>query len=273
MFDYTAPEKLLKNRVILITGAGNGIGRAAAMDCSRLGATVILLGRTLEKLEAVYDEIESAGHGQPAIYPLDLRNAKDEDYIELAEILEGEFGHLDGLLHNASILGQLTPISNYESRTWRLVMHVNVTAPFMMTQALLPLLEKSEDASVIFTSSSVGVQGKAYWGAYSASKFATEGLAQVLAEETENTSKIRVNIINPGATRTNMRAQAYPGEDPALNLAPEDIMPAYQYVLGPDSLGITGQRFNAQEMPKPQKEEAKITDEDSKVTDDKSKKS
>jgi NAD(P)-dependent dehydrogenase (short-subunit alcohol dehydrogenase family) len=255
MLDYTAPEKLLKNRVILITGAGDGIGRAAAIDCARLGATVILLGRTLEKLEAVYDEIESAGHGQPAIYPLDLRTATDENYIELAEILEGEFGSLDGLVHNASILGQRTPISNYESRTWQLVMHVNVTAPFMMTQALLPLLEISDDASIIFTSSSVGTQGKAYWGAYSVSKFATEGMAQVLSEETENTSKIRVNIINPGATRTNMRAQAYPGEDPALNLAPEDIMPTYQYLLGPDSIGVTGQRFNAQEMSQPPQQE------------------
>ncbi|MDC9719522.1 MAG: YciK family oxidoreductase [Gammaproteobacteria bacterium] len=246
MFNYTAPEKLLNNRVILITGAGDGIGRAAALDCARLGATVILLGRTLEKLEAVYDTIEASGYSQAAIFPLDLRSAKDEQYIKLAQILKAEFGHLDGLIHNASILGQRTPISNYESRTWNLVMHVNATAPFMMTQALLPLLEASKDASIIFTSSSVGSQGKAYWGAYSASKFAIEGLAQVLAEETENTSKIRVNIINPGATRTNMRAQAYPGENPAVNLTPEDIMPVYQYLLGPDSCGVTGQRFNAQ---------------------------
>jgi|TARA_B110000977_G_scaffold198356_1_gene283045 NAD(P)-dependent dehydrogenase (short-subunit alcohol dehydrogenase family) len=258
MFDYTAPEKLLKNRIILITGAGSGIGRSAAMDCARLGATVILLGRTLAKLEAVYDEIVSAGHGQPAIYPLDLRTAKDEDYIELAEVLTEEFGCLDGLLHNASILGQLTPLSNYESRTWRLVMHVNVTAAFMMTQALLPLLETSKDASVIFTSSGVGNQGKAYWGAYSVSKFATEGMAQVLAQETENISNIRVNVINPGATRTSMRAQAFPGEDPALNLTPDDIMPTYQYLLGPDSLGVTGQRFNAQEMHKPKKQDTEV---------------
>ena len=165
MLDYTAPEQLLKNRVILITGAGDGIGRAAALDCARLGATAILLGRTIEKLEAVYDEIERAGHGQPAIYPLDLSTATDENYIELAQVFEREFGSLDGLVHNASILGQRTPISNYESRTWQRVMQVNVTAPFMMTQALLPLLETSNDASIIFTSSSVGAQGKAYWGA------------------------------------------------------------------------------------------------------------
>lgn len=258
MLNYIAADTLLKDRVILITGAGDGIGRAAAMDCARLGAMVILLGRTLEKLESVSDEIESAGYGQPAIYPLDLRTATDEDYQELADVLKEEFGCLDGLLHNASILGQLTPMSNYESRTWRLVMHVNVTAPFMMTQALLPLLEVSKDASVIFTSSGVGTQGKAYWGAYCVSKFATEGMAQVLAQETENTSKIRVNIINPGATRTSMRAQAFPGEDPALNLTPKEILPSYQYLLGPDSVGVTGQRFNAQEMQKPPKEETGI---------------
>jgi len=246
MFDYTAPDQLLKNRVILITGAGDGIGRAVAIDSARLGATVILLGRTIEKLEVVYDEIENAGYPQAAIYPLDLRSATDEDYISLAQVVEDEFGGLDGLVHNASILGQRTPLSNYESRTWNLVMQVNATAPFMMTQALLPLLEVSKDASIIFTSSGVGAQGKAYWGAYSVSKFATEGMAQILADETGNTSKIRVNIIDPGATRTSMRAQAYPGENPAQNPLPKDIMPVYQYLLGPDSLGITGQRFKAQ---------------------------
>jgi len=246
MFDYTAPDQLLKNRVILITGAGDGIGRAAAIDSARLGATVILLGRTIEKLEVVYDEIENAGYPQAAIYPLDLRSATDEDYISLAQVVEDEFGGLDGLVHNASILGQRTPLSNYESRTWNLVMQVNATAPFMMTQALLPLLEVSKDASIIFTSSGVGAQGKAYWGAYSVSKFATEGMAQILADETGNTSKIRVNIIDPGATRTSMRAQAYPGENPAQNPLPKDIMPVYQYLLGPDSLGITGQRLKAQ---------------------------
>jgi len=190
--------------------------------------------------------MKNAGYPQAAIYPLDLRSATDEDYISLAQVVEDEFGGLDGLVHNASILGQRTPLSNYESRTWNLVMQVNATAPFMMTQALLPLLEVSKDASIIFTSSGVGAQGKAYWGAYSVSKFATEGMAQILADETGNTSKIRVNIIDPGATRTSMRAQAYPGENPAQNPLPKDIMPVYQYLLGPDSLGITGQRFKAQ---------------------------
>ena len=252
MFDYTAPTSALANRTIVVTGAGAGIGRAAAKTYAALGATVVLMGRTEEKIETIYDEIANAGYPTPAIYPFDLSRAKEEDYDEMASILQAEFGHLHGLLHNASILGERTPLSQYEARTWRHVMHVNVNAAFMMTQALLPLLESSDDASVIFTSSSVGQQGKAYWGAYSVSKFATEGMAQVLAAELENISNIRVNTINPGATRTNMRAKAYPGEDPAINLAPEEIMSVYQYLMGPDSKGVTGQRFDAQALDGPQ---------------------
>lgn len=252
MFDYKAPDNSLANRTIVVTGAGAGIGRAAAKTYAALGATVVLLGRTEEKLESIYDEIIDQGSPTPAIYPFDLSRAKEEDYTEMATILEAEFGKLDGLLHNASLLGERTPLSQYEARTWRHVMHVNVNAGFIMTQALLPLLEASEDASIIFTSSSVGTQGKAYWGAYSVSKFATEGMAQIFAAELENISNIRVNTINPGPTRTNMRAKAYPGEDPAINLAPEEIMPVYQYLMGPDSKGVTGQRFDAQALGGPQ---------------------
>ncbi|HCH25206.1 MAG TPA: YciK family oxidoreductase [Oceanospirillaceae bacterium] len=251
MFDYKAPTHALANRTIVVTGAGSGIGRSAAKTYAALGATVVLMGRTEEKLESIYDEIVNQGSPTPAIYPFDLSRAKEQDYDEMATILQAEFGHLDGLLHNASILGERTPISQYEARTWRHVMHVNVNAAFMMTQSLLPLLEASADASIIFTSSGVGKQGKAYWGAYSVSKFATEGMAQILAEELENISNIRVNTINPGATRTNMRAKAYPGEDPAINLAPEDIMPVYHYLMGPDSKGVTGQRFDAQAIGSP----------------------
>ena len=187
MFDYKAPTHALANRTIVVTGAGSGIGRSAGKTYAALGATVVLMGRTEEKLESIYDEIVNQGSPTPAIYPFDLSRAKEQDYDEMATILQAEFGHLDGLLHNASILGERTPISQYEARTWRHVMHVNVNAAFMMTQSLLPLLEASADASIIFTSSGVGKQGKAYWGAYSVSKFATEGMAQILAEELENT--------------------------------------------------------------------------------------
>lgn len=246
MFSYQAPADALNNRIILVTGAGEGIGREAALQYAAHGATVILLGRTQEKLDKVYDEIESSGYAQAAIVPMNLEVATEHDYIELCNTLHLEFGRLDGILHNASILGVRAPIENFDPIIWHQVMQVNVNAPFMLTQTLMPLLTKSEDASIIFTSSSVGRKGKAYWGAYAVSKFATEGLMQVLADELENTANIRVNAINPGATRTNMRAFAYPGENPETLLTPAEIMPLYLYLIGPDSKEIQGQSMDAQ---------------------------
>jgi len=246
MFHYEAPADLLKDRIILVTGAGDGIGRSAAWHYASHGATVVLLGRTLEKLESLYDEIENAGLAKPAIVPLNLDTAAEHDYIELSNQLYEEFGRLDGVLHNAGILGMRTPIENYDPITWEQVMRINVHAPFMLTQTLLPLLSQSSDASVIFTSSGVGRKGRAYWGAYAVSKFATEGLMQVLADELENTPNIRVNAINPGATRTRMRAYAYPAEPPETNPTPDEIMPLYLYLMGPDSRDINGQSMDAQ---------------------------
>ena len=244
--DYRAAPDLLKDRVILVTGAGDGIGRAAAIAFAKHQATVVLLGRTISKLESVYDDIVNAGSPRPAIAPMNLAKAGGPDYSQLAERIESEFGRLDGILHNAGILGQLTPIEHHDVGTWAEVLHVNLTAPFVLSKMLLPLLKKSADASVIFTSSGVGRQGRAYWGAYAVSKFGTEGLSQVLADETEDTGTIRVNCINPGRTRTAMRRAAYPGEDPATLPAPEDILPAYLYLMGPDSHGITGKSLDAQ---------------------------
>jgi len=246
MFDYQAPEKLLANRYIVVTGAGDGIGRAAAISYAKHGATVILLGRTTEKLESVYDEIENAGGPQPAIVPLNLETATEHDYIDITNTIDKEFGRIDGILHNASLLGLRTPLESYDPVTWLQVMQVNVNAPFLLTQTLMPLLHRSEDASIIFTSSSVGRKGRAYWGAYSVSKFATEGMMQVMADEVDTTSNIRVNCINPGATRTAMRAYAYPAEDPMINPAPDAIMPLYLYLMGPDSKSINGKTLNAQ---------------------------
>lgn len=247
MFEYNAPPDLLKDRVILVTGAGDGIGRGAAKTFARHGATVILLGRTVAKLEAVYDEIEAEGGPQPAIIPLNLEGATFRDYEEVAVKIEEAFGRLDGLLHNASLLGDRTPIEHYDPDLWNKVMQVNLTAPFLLTKALLSVMRHSEDASIVFTSSSVGRKGRAYWGAYAVSKFGTEGLMQVLADElNDEHSRIRVNSVNPGATRTNMRAHAYPGENPAKNPTPEEIMPVYLYLMGKDSKGVTGQAFNAQ---------------------------
>ena len=237
-------NNLLENRTILVTGAGDGIGRATSKCYASQGATVILLGRTEEKLEAVYDEIVNEQCPTPVIVTLDLNTATPENYTELTEMLESEFGQLDGLLHNASVLGERKPLVQHSVAAWHEVMQVNLTAPFLMTKALLPLLEQAEQASIIFTSSGVGKKGKAYWGAYSVSKFGTEGMAQIWADELANTSNIRVNVINPGATRTNMRARAYPAENPETNPVPEDITGLYLYLMSDESLSIHGQSLD-----------------------------
>ena len=246
MFDYSARPDLLKGRVILVTGAGRGIGAAAAKTFAAHGATVLLLGKTEGNLNQLYDEIEAAGHPQPVVIPFNLETALPHQYDELAATIEAEFGRLDGLLHNAAIIGPRTPLEQLSGDNFMRVMQVNVNAMFMLTSTLLPLLKLSEDASVVFTSSSVGRKGRAYWGAYGVSKFATEGLMQTLADEVEGVAPIRANSVNPGATRTGMRAQAYPGENPASNPLPEAIMPVYLYLMGPDSRGVNGQAFDAQ---------------------------
>ena len=247
MQDYQAPADLLKDRIVMVTGAGSGIGRAAAKAYAAHGATVILVGRTVSRLEEVYDEIEAAGHPKPAIVPMNFEGAAVKDYEELAMTLEDNFGRLDGLLHNAGILGARSPVELYDPETWNKVMHVNATAPFLLSRAMIPLLRKSDDASMIFTSSGVGRQARAYWGAYAVSKFAVEGLAQLLADELDDERhNIRVNSLNPGATRTAMRVLAYPAEDPKKNPDPEQLMPVYLYLMGRDSKGVHGQQIDAQ---------------------------
>ncbi|RLA54005.1 MAG: YciK family oxidoreductase [Gammaproteobacteria bacterium] len=244
--DYAPRGDLLSRKTIVVTGAGDGIGRAAALRYAQYGATVILLGRTLSKLEAVYNEIEAAGGPQPSIIELDLATAAEANYQTLASGLAAEFPHLDGLLHNASILGDRRPIESASYASWQEVMRVNVNAQFLLTRYLLPQLQAAPAASIVFTSSGVGRTGRAYWGAYAVSKFATEGFMQVLADELENTSKVRVNSLNPGATNTSMRRTAYPAETPTDNPAPQDIMAAYLFLMGDDSAGVTGKAFNAQ---------------------------
>ena len=243
---YTCPQNLLEGRIILITGASDGIGRALAVQAAAHGAQVILHGRNTAKLEKVYDEIEALdGAPRPAIAVLDLAAAGSEAYTSLADSLAEEFGRLDGLVNNASILGERYTIEQYDAAMWQQVMHVNVTATFAITQVCLPLLHQSDDASIIFTSSGVGRVGKPFWGAYAVSKFATEGLSQVLASEQEH-GAIRVNCINPGAVRTEMRRAAYPAEDRDALKTAADILPTYLYLLGPDSKGVTGQSLDAQ---------------------------
>lgn len=243
--NYQAPEQALANKIILVTGAGDGIGREAALTYAKHGATVILLGRTVAKLEAVYDEIVAAEAAEPAIIPLDMKGATESHYRDMAATIVDQFGRLDGLLHNASLLGVLSPFGHLDLPTWNDVMQVNVTAQFMMTKALLPALLNSEAATVVFTSSGVGRTGRAHWGPYAVSKFATEGMAQVIADEYENTH-LRVNVINPGATRTNMRAKAYPAEDANKLKTAADLMPTYLYLMSDDSRPLTGASLDAQ---------------------------
>jgi NAD(P)-dependent dehydrogenase (short-subunit alcohol dehydrogenase family) len=248
---YTPAADCLADRVILVTGAGDGIGRAAARTFALHGAHVILLGRTRSKLEAVFDWIEGHTDTRPVIVPADLEALDDTSASALVDAIEGEFGRLDGLLHNASLLGPRVPVSHYDSAAWQRVMQVNAHAPFLLTRSLLGLLEASGSASVVFTSSSVGRRGRAYWGAYAVSKFATEGLMQVLADEHEHSGKVRFNSLNPGATRTTMRAAAYPGENPADVPTPEAKMDVYLYLFEAASRALNGVALDARDWAGP----------------------
>ena len=242
--EYKPDPNLLANRTILVTGAGDGIGRVAAITYATYGAKLILLGRTRQKLDSVHDEVAERTGQASLIIPVDLAHFDAKSAIELKTGLEREYSRLDGILHNASILGPKTKIEDYPYDEWLQVFQVNVHAAFLMTKALLPLLRNSPDASVVFTSSCVGRLGRAYWGAYSLSKFATEGLTQVLADELKEAKNIRVNSLNPGATRTSMRAQAFPSEDPDTLPTPEDLMHLYLFLMGADSKGQTGKALD-----------------------------
>ena len=245
MNDYHAPNDLLEQKVILITGAGDGIGKQAALTYAAHGATCILLGKTVSKLEAVYDEIVANGNAEPAIVPLDLQGATPDHYKGMADTITDQFGKLDGVLLNAGALGHLSRFVDISPEEWQKVMQVNLNSNVYLLQALLPVLAKAEQASVVLTSSSVGRKGRAFWGTYSVSKFATEGMMEVLADEYKN-SNIRFNCINPGATRTAMRASAFPAEQPETLKTPAEIMPLYLYLMGNDSVKVNGQSLDCQ---------------------------
>ena len=247
---YQPKKDLLQNRIILVTGASDGIGREAALTYARYGASVILLGRNEDKLRSVADEIADISGVSPRWYTLDLLSCTQESCRELSERIGHDFPRLDGVLHNAGLLGEVRPMEEQNADIWQQVMQVNVNGTFFLTQALLPLLLKSDSGSLVFTSSSVGRQGRANWGAYAVSKFATEGMMQVLAEEYQS-RHLRVNCINPGGTRTQMRASAFPSEDPQKLKTPADIMPLYLWLMGDDSRRKTGMTFDAQPGRKP----------------------
>ena len=236
----------LKQKTILITGASDGIGKAVALACASFGAEVLLSGRNEAALERVYDDIVNAGGRTPGLIPLDLRTTQNQPYAELAETLLGEGLAIDGLVHNAGVLGERRALSQTSPESWQEVLQVNITATFLLTRALMPLLERAPLASVVLTSSGVGRRGKAYWGAYAVSKFATEGYMQVLADELGSTSRIRVNSLNPGAVNTKMRRAAYPGEPPYSNPLPEALTDHWIYLLSDASASIHGRTLNAQ---------------------------
>lgn len=247
--NWKPQDSLLNKRTILITGAAAGIGAATAKRCAAAGATVVLLDKTVSGLEQVYDEIESAGGPQAAIYPMNLEGANEKDYAELAATIEREFGQLDGLLHNAAMLGALVPMAHFESELWYKIMQTNLNAPFLMTRACLELLMKSDDASVVFNSDSVGRHGKAYWGAYGVSKAGVENLMQVLADEMETNTTVRFNSYDPGPVATGLRAIAYPGEAPGKASEPDEVVATLLYLLSGDSREFTGQQFSRVNAP------------------------
>lgn len=246
IFSLQFDRDLLKDRVILVTGAGDGIGRVAATTYAKHGARVVLAGRTVPKLENTYDDILAAQAPGPSIYPIDFAGAEETDYDNMAVSIEENLGRLDGVLFNASVLGSRRPLSGYYTSDWDACMNVNVRSQFLMTKALLPLMERGPDSKIIYTSSSVGRKGRAHWGAYAVSKFATEGLMQTLADEMDGISNLCTNCINPGATRTKMRSTAYPAEDPATVKSPEEIMPLYLYLMSSLSAGVSGYSLDAQ---------------------------
>lgn len=237
----------LDGRVILITGAAEGVGCAVARACAAAGATVVISEAKDTDLEGLYDQIQADGGPEPAILPLNLETATEEAFLAAADILGEAFGRLDGLVHCAAFAPFLSRIDDYDASEWDRVIRINLTAPFLLTQVCMPLLRASEDASVVFTSDRVGRRGLAYWGAFAAAKFGIEGLMQVLAAETREGGRIRVNSIDPGILRTGLRVRLYPGENPEGNPLPETIVGDYLRLLGPQGRGITGTAVTARQ--------------------------
>lgn len=240
---HTIKKDEFKDKIVLVTGANRGFGLAITMDLARAGATVIMLGRDLGSLEYAYDAVVDAGLTEPILYPLDLEGATPENYQELQDNILSQFGKLDGVVHNASILGAQMPIEQYDIKLWYSTLQINLSAPFMLTQFLIPALSKSNDARIIFMSSTVGREARAYWGAYSVSKFGIEGFAKTLSEELEKTH-ISVNTVNPGKMRTEMRRAAYPAEDSSKVPLPEEKSQAIVYLLSSLSPKINGEQLS-----------------------------
>jgi len=243
---FATGPTLLAGRVILITGATGGLGRALSLACASAGATVVLCGRNAGKLDRLYDEIVAIGAPQPALAVMDLATATATDYDALAGVVGTEFGRLDGLVHAAALLGDRTPLEQYNVPTWCKVLHVNLTAPMILTQVLLPNLRRSPDASVIFVSSGVVHHPRPFWGAYAVTKTALEAVRGLFSQELENLSSLRLNSVNPGRIRTAMRAAAYPAENPNTLPYPDVATDAFLYLLSAASTEVRDRYFEAQ---------------------------
>lgn len=242
MKNYIAPKTLLQDRVILVTGAGRGVGREAALSYAAHGATVILHGRNVAQLEAVYDEIEAAGYPQAAIIPLDFEKADAQAFEGLAGSIGLQLKRLDGILHNATAALSPFPLELHSFDQWMTLLRVNVAAPAALTKACLPLLKASPNASIIMTGESHGHTPSAFWGAYAVSKAALEPMVQIWAQEFENLHpNLRINALIPGPVNSPIRRKTHPGEDQMSIAQPADLMPAYLYLMGDDSAHIKGE--------------------------------
>jgi NAD(P)-dependent dehydrogenase (short-subunit alcohol dehydrogenase family) len=242
--DYSPASDLLNQHVILITGAGNGIGAAVAKAYARHGATVILLDKNIPALTKTYDDIIAKDGSTPAIYPLDLKGASIPDYDTLVSSIEENFGRLDGVVHCAASLGQLAPVEHQDPKTWLETLHINLTAPYLLTRSCLPLIQRSDSASIIFTTDEH--KDKAYWSSYGLGKAGIEALSKQLADELESEGRVRVNCIDPGSVKTSLHTLAFPGIDPTNLVNPKDIVNNYLYLMGKDSHNINGELLHAQ---------------------------
>lgn len=227
------PSDLLAGRVILVTGAGQGLGRAAALACAAHGATVALLGRKQAKLESAYDAIKSAGGAEPALVPLDLAQADEAAYERLAQVLRHSLGRLDGVVHCAAHFVPLGPLENQTVEQWERLLRVNLLAPFAITRACLPLLRDAPDSSVIFTSETHAIAPRAYWGGFAVSKAGLGALAAIWADELERQGRPRIHVVVPGPIATPQRRTSHPGEDPAKLRTADEAARVFVQLLGP----------------------------------------
>ncbi|MFT4563607.1 MAG: NAD(P)-dependent dehydrogenase (short-subunit alcohol dehydrogenase family) [Gammaproteobacteria bacterium] len=246
VFGYQPRQDLLSEQVILITGANRGIGRALAIATASVGARTVLMARDVRQIDALADYIVERGGQEPGVIPIDLEGASVDDYTTVANVIAERYSKVDGVVLNAGILGEMAPLASYDPISWARVFQVNVHSQFLLLQAVLPLMGNETLGSIVFTSSGVGRNARAYWGAYAASKFATEGMMQTLSDELATQGRIRANAINPGRVRTQMRAAAYPAEDPLQLREPDEITDGYLFLLGPDSHDVNGMSLDAQ---------------------------